>query len=455
MKAEGENNLKKNEEKKPVWAFNINTENEHVILASLWKSAAMRKRILGEVEEKDFNAPRHKILFAAIKKMEEENLVYNEDTLAQIIKLEEVGGYRYVEEILDAYDVNANIDWHIQKLKDDSLKNDLFNSEGQSFIEVLTSHTSGREEILSIANSILNKTGSEYGMKGVVSGDELIKEYMQDFESRDNFHFIGTGLKELDLKLTEGFAPSQVSIIAARPSVGKTVLMANIIGRLSKENKILVCEIETGNISLLDIMISLNTGIPLTTIVKHPDQLDDQQKRIIRKRIEMILQNPNLKFFDDPALTLSRLELELRSNKYNICFIDLFTRLGDIGTDHKNLSEALKRIKVIARLTNTHICLIHQIRRKNVKETNKRPSLEGLKDSGTFEEVGDLVIGLHREKLLNKTLEKDILEIIVMKQKRGESNFTVPFEFLGDNCEIGCYVKDWIEDIDASEDGWV
>jgi replicative DNA helicase len=457
VKAEGEDRemvKKKKEDNKPIWAFNVNTENEQIILASLWKSAAMRKRILGEVEEDDFNAPRHKIIFNAISQMEEEELVYNEDTLAQIIKLEEVGGYRYVEEILDAYDVNANIDWHVAKLKDDSLKNDLFNAEGQAFMEVLTSHNSGREEILSVTNSILNKTGTEYGMKGVVGGEELLNEYLEDFEGRDELHFVGTGLKELDERLTEGFAPAQVSVLSARPSVGKTVLMANIVGEMAKQKNVLVCEIETGNISLLDIMVSLKTGVPLTTIVKYPDQLEDDQKNVIRNRIKMILNNPQLKFFDDPALTLARLELELRSNNHDVCFIDLFTRLLDVGTDNKSISEALKRIKIIARLTNTHICLIHQIRRKSPREKEKRPSLDKLKDSGTFEEVADLVLGLHRERMLNKQLEKDVLEIIVMKQKRGESNFTVPYEFLGDNCEVGAYVEDWIEDVETGEDDW-
>lgn len=446
---------KGNDEAKSTWQFNINTENEQVILASLWQSAAMRKRILGSVGEKDFIAPRHKILFQAMKQMEEQELVFNEDTLAQLIDLQKAGGYEYLQEIIDAYDVNANIDWHIERLKNDALKYSLFQGEGQAMMEVLTSMNTGREEVLKLANGILNKTGTEYGIQGVMNGESLLEEYLEDFLNRNSSGFVGTGLKELDELLTEGFGKAQVSIIAARPSIGKTVLVANILMNLARKFKVLMCEIETGSISLLDIMVSLHTGIPLESIVKKPESICDKDKSIIRKRIELILRNQNLFFFDDANLTLDRLELELRCNGYDVCFIDLFTRLTDIPSDHKGISEALKRVKVIARLTGTHICLIHQLRRSAKSEKDKRPSLDKLKDSGTFEEVADLVLGLHREKHFNQTLEKDILEISIMKQKRGKSNVVVPYEFIAESCEVGKFVEDWVVERDGSaEDDW-
>lgn len=431
--------------------YETNIHNEQLILASLMKSKPMRNRILSQVQPVEFVGKRHREIFRTLLKMEQEGLDFNEDTFRQMAGDLNVGPPKYLRKLLQAFEKNANIDFHIEQLKTDRLKFVLFSGPVIELVEALSRKGSQRSELLRLSNLIIDEVRKKTEAERIQAGEEIGNMYIEDFGDRMLTSFVGTGMNELDDRLTDGFSPGTISVISGRPTMGKTVFMANVISHLMRTKKMLLCEIESGSITLIDMLISLHTGIAIERLVKYPHKLKDGDKKRVKHKVRQLLASPNLAFLDDPSLTLDRLEVELKNRRYDICFIDLFGRLKDVRPTVEGFTTKLYQVKRIARETETHLSLVHQMKRKRDQVKKERPTLEKLKDSGTWEEVGDLIFGIHREKYYNPQLRRDVAEVSVLKQKRGESNFMVPFMFDGSICEFGEFVKDYVFGRDLKE----
>lgn len=441
--------ISKGTEKNFFEFYETNTHNEQVILASLFKSKKMRERIFRNISEKDFVGKRHQLIFRFLLKIEQEGFEFEVDTLVEASGGANIGGKEYIRNLLTTYKKSSNIDFHIQQLKLDRLKFDLFQGPALKLYEAILSKDSSGENLLDASSRVLELVNKDTKTTSVCLGEKLGNEYLEEFEKRVNRPFVGTGLRELDLTLTEGFSPGTISVLAGRPSMGKTVFMVNIIAHLMHSKKILICEVESGTHTIMDMLVALYSGIPITKLIKFPHKLTDKENKRIKRKIRQLLRGETLHFLDDPTLTLDRLALELRTGKYDICCIDLFGRLADVIPTPDGYTKKLYQAKRVARTTNTHLLLIHQMRRVK-EEKQKRPTIDSLKDSGSWEEVGDLIFGVHREKMYRPQLQKDVVEIITLKQKRGESNTSVPFVFNGSICEFGDFVPDYVFGHDLS-----
>jgi len=430
--------------------FEINIHNEQLILASLIQSKKMRERILTQVEASEFIGTRHRNIFKVLLKMEKEQLDFNEDSFIQVAGESDVGGIKYLRKLLQAFEKNANVDYHIKQLKTDRLKFLLFSGPVKQLIEALTSKDVERRELLQLTNRINDEVLKKTEAERIHTGEETSRLYLEDFSDRMSTAFTGTGLPELDEKLTDGFRPGTISVISGRPQMGKTLFMINVVSHLMRKKKMLICEIEQGTMMLIDMLVALHTGINLSKLVKFPERLSENEQKRIKLKVRQLLSNENLSFHDDPELTLDRLEMELKNRRYDICFIDLFGRLADVQPTPEGFTKKLYQVKRIARMTETHLCLVHQIKRGREKDKKMRPTLEGLKDSGTWEEAGDLIIGLHREKYYAPKLTRDVAEVSILKQKRGVSNIVLPYLFDGSICEFGEYVRDYVHGRDLS-----
>lgn len=430
--------------------FDVNIQNEQIIIASLIKSLPMRKRILTTILPNDFIANIHLNLFNVIVKMNQDDLEFNIDTIIQVAGDIDIGNRKYLKEVLSHFDANANIDYHIDKLKSDKLKYRIYKGKATQLFETLISKNSTSKDISRIVSEMQDIINKDVKGDDIVSGKDISELYLTDFNKRMNNNFVGTGFKEIDDYLMDGFAPGNISVISGRPAMGKTIAMLNIISNLMHSKKMLICEIEMGTLTLVDMLASLFTGIDLDKLIKSPESLSDDERKRIESKVRKILKNKNLNFIDDPELSLDRIETELKYHKYDICFIDLFSRLSDVSPTPEGYTKKLYQAKRIARKTGTHLSLVHQIRRRGDKES-KRPTLDRLKDSGAWEEVGDLIFGFHREKMYHSQIKRDVIEFLILKQKRGESNVSIPFEFNGSNCEIGNFVTDYIQGRDIKE----
>jgi len=425
----------------------VNVENEQVILASLMKSGKLRKKYINQLEEKDFIANRHKIILRGLKLMYKRKYAYNEDTLNQLIFNEDFGGIKYLREIEELFEKNINLEFHINVLKEDKIKYKLLRNELKKLNQGILNPQ------VSLANlAVLAEKLKTVALKGAKEDlDQDFREiYINELKSRINKpNFKPTYLVNLDNFLTEGLAKKQLSVICGRPSMGKTTFVVNLVCSLILNgNKVLLCPLENTVTLLLDLMVANLTKIPSLDLIKNFKDLDKAQKIQVSNMIKKIFNSNNFFPCDQAFLTVDELYLLLSKKNYDVCILDAFENLKDVEIDNKSISNKLRDLQQIAKDTDTHILITAQIRRGLEKETIKRPTLEMLKNSGAYEEKADLIIGLHREKYFSPEIDDDILELIILKQRRGSANKIIKFRFEPVISKIDKFIDKDLEDDD-------
>lgn len=431
--------------KKEKEIIRFDVKNEQIILSQIAKSNAVRRRCCRELSEYHFQGKRHKLMFNIFRQFEVRNLDYNEDTFDTLSAGEDYGGIEYLRDIVELFEENTNIDFHLNKLKVDALKISLRKKEYIELTEALEDQYSDESKVLEILDRAKSKLRTLFTSTQVVTGKIAKKDYIDILKLRqEEGTFQPTYFEELDKFLTEGLARKKCSVLAGRPSMGKTTLVVNLVKKFIKDKKkVLVCSLEVGKISFLDSLISSLTKIDLNKIIKQTKNLTTEEKLKIQKKLNEVLDDENLHIIEDTSMTLTKLGTILENSNYDLCIIDLFDKLADVESDSKILSNKLKEGQNIAKTANIHLMFVNQIKRGVEKKKNKRPTLEDLKWSGAYEEIADLVMFLHREKYYNPNIEKDIIEIIIAKQRFGVRNKTVAYEFYGNIASIENHVEDF------------
>lgn len=463
---------------KKVKPISFNIQNEQVVIAGMIKSNENLKKIAKELKPYHFIGSKHRTIFNILKRMVDKNLEYDIDTFETLAKEdEEFGGIQYLIKIEKLFDENANLDYHVNILKTDSIKHHIKDRRLEKLIDSLEDPHSELTDINKQLQKIKQDINENFSDGNLLSGENLKVDYIKDYEQRKlESIFIPTGIEGLDKKLAEGMARKKCSIWSARPGMGKTTTMANIALNLirgvknsqgvfiSEPKKVILVPLETGYVSYIDIMVSILikekmeaeqdpasampsklVGLPLEKLVRYSNQITKKEDELIKWAIDEIMNNENLTVTDDPNLSLDKLEVILESGNYDVCIVDLWEKLSDIRIEAGLIAEKLNKTQAIAKEANTHMAIVHQIRRNNDKGKVKKPTLEQLKNSGAYEEIADLVIFMHRAKYYNPDLDEDVIEYIIGKQRRGEMNKSVFHNFEGNFGRIGSYRKNYTE----------
>jgi replicative DNA helicase len=426
---------------KKLMSFDVN--NEQVILASMIKSKVVRRQLSSELKEYYFVGSRHRIIFKTLCEMV--NLKnFNEDTFDVLAKGQDYGGFEYLRDVQKCFDVNDNIEIHAKKLIKDSVRVSIKKRVLPDLEDVLDDPAMEIDDLQGLFHRAENIIKNGFTDDMVMKGNDLKLKYTTELKDRSTGvkEVIGTGFPEIDDEITEGFQGGKVVTITARPSMGKTTFASNLIRYWTEDLKlnVLACPLETGSNNLMDYLVvqkmnKRKSKLNLNEILKYMKNVDLAKKHKINKAIDEIGLS-TLSVADSRKLTLSKLKVILQNGDYDICVVDLFSKLADVND--MNINEKLEEVQVIAQDTGVCMVIVSQLRRFGKGVLEKKPDLEQIKNSGLYEEISDLVIGLYREHYYNRDAE-DILEVIVMKQRNGKRNFSNTYEFLGDIATIGEY----------------
>jgi replicative DNA helicase len=463
---------------KKIKPISFNIQNEQVVIAGMIKTNEFLKKYAKELKPYHFIGSKHRTIFNILKRLVDKNLEFDFDTFETLAREdEEYGGIQYLIKIEKLFDENANIDYHVNILKTDSIKHHIKKRRLEKLIDSLEDPHSELVDINSQLQKIKEDINENFSDGNLLSGENLKVDYIKDYEQRKlETIFIPTGIEGLDKRLAEGMARKKCSIWSARPGMGKTTTMANIALNLirgvknsqgdiiSEPKKVILVPLETGYISYIDIMVSVlikermeseqdsasaipskMIGLPLENLIRYSDKITEEEDELVKWAIDEIMNNENLTVTDDPSLSLDKLEVILESGNYDVCIVDLWEKLSDIKIDAGKIAEKLNKTQAIAKAANTHIAIVHQIRRSSEKGKVKKPTMESLKNSGGYEEIADLIVLMHRAKYYNPDLDEDVIEYIIAKQRRGEMNKTVFHDFEGSFGRIGKYRRNYIE----------
>ncbi len=347
--------------------------------------------------------------------------------LANVGLLEEVGGIGYLTELANAVPTAANVGYYAQIIEEKAMLRKLIRAATQIASDGYTSTDDVGELISDAERRILELSGRRG--EGFIAIRDVLMEVFERVEHL--FHHKGgttgipSGFPDLD-KMTSGFQRSDLIIVAARPSVGKTAFALNIaqnVGVRARET-VAIFSLEMSAAQLVQRMICAEANVDAGRMRTGYLEGDDWEKLTMAIGS---LSEANIYIDDSPALTVADIRAKCRRLKkergLGMILIDYLQLIhGRKGSDNRQqeVSEISRTLKQIARELEVPVIALSQLSRGVEQRQDKRPMMSDLRESGSIEQDADIVAFLYRDDYYDKESEKkNIIEIIIAKQRNG------------------------------------
>ena len=407
-----------------------NLEAEQATLGALLLNWDAVSNVISLLDSQKFYSYQNRLIYEAMISLFRQNI--HGDTLALINeltktgKLEEAGGAAYIASLTDLVPTAANVEFYAKIVLDQSIRRELIKISQDlklnAFDETKESRSIIEEaEKLIFTLSDKNQTTKVYGMQEIIN--RTIKTIDEHYKNKSSFTGIPTGFGQLDT-MTSGFQNSELIILGARPSIGKTAMALSMMEHIAIDQKI-PCgffSLEMSYEMIGQRLLSQTARIPGHKIKSGMLRQDDFVKlqnaagRCFQAQL-YIVDVPNM-----PLLDLKAMARRLVVNQgVKIIFIDY---IGLISTDNPNaqvweqVSEISKSLKALARELGIPIVALCQVARD---AEGSEPTLAQLRGSGSIEQDADVVMFLHRDR--NKTADQtdpvQDAKLIVAKQRNG------------------------------------
>ena len=384
------------------------------------------------VNKEDFYQQQYGILFETMTEL------YNESKPVDIVTLQdrlreknvppEVSSLEFARDLIAAVPITTNVKEHAKIVKEKSMLRKLIkvNEEianlcylGNQKVEDIMEMTekkifqllqqTGSEEFVPIKTVVLNaldRIEAASRMKGSVTG-------------------IPTGFIDLDYK-TSGFQPSDLILIAARPSMGKTAFVLNIAQYMAFHNDVTVAvfSLEMSKEQLVNRLLSLESKVD-SQAIRTGNLSDDDWAKLIEGA--GTIGKSNLIIDDTPGISISELRSKCRKYKLEnnlgivmIDYLQLMTGSKKTDSRQQEISDISRSLKELARELNVPVVALSQLSRAVEQRPEHRPMLSDLRESGAIEQDADVVMFLYRDDYYNKDSDmKGIAEVIIAKQRNG------------------------------------
>jgi len=412
--------------------------------------------------ESDFYRKEHRLIFAAIRDLAEDTHPFDVITLSEKLgetgSLEDVGGLAYLGLMAKETPSAANIKAYAEIVRERSIMRQLiqvgngiagqaFQAEGRTSAELLDE---AERQVFQIAEQ---RAKGQQGFQNIKSVMVKVLEKIEELHTSDaSITGYATGFTDFD-EMTSGLQPSDLIIIAGRPSMGKTTFAMNIAENIAvavkKPTAIFSMEMPAEQLAMR-ILASLGR-IDLTN-VRSGSLADDEWPRIT-STIGILSEAP---LFIDDTPALSPIELRARARRLKreqgdlgLIVIDYLQLMQGSGKGNENrtaeISEISRSLKGLAKELNVPVIALSQLNRNLEQRPNKRPVMSDLRESGSIEQDADLIAFIYRDEVYNdESPDKGTAEIIIGKQRNGPIG-TVRLTFFGRYTKFDNFAPDVYE----------
>lgn len=386
---------------------------EQSILAGCILFDEMREDALLYAEPDDFYATGHRLIFRAISEMADAGRPVDAQLLASYLHskglLEKAGGGLYIAKLLDA-PVPSNTRAYVEQVRKHAQMRRIIQLCGKTIQTCQQSRVDDLEDVLNGFQASALSVGGRVPQTWITK-EQLTKESVgryQDLNEGGQHKSIPTGFPTLDRMTGGGFRGPKLVIIAARPRVGKTALMCNMIQHMCSKGVVCGCHsLEMDKAELDDRWISAGANVNSIRLSAEPGPDADEWKRIVRIADE---QSRWPLMIDDTPASINDLKRRIRQMVKagaRIVFIDQLS--GISGNRKKDAwernSEHVEELKFLKKELRIPIVLLAQLNRDLEKRQNKKPILSDLKNTGQLEEDADIVLMGHRPALYAKNAQ--------------------------------------------------
>ena len=380
----------------------------------------------------DFYQQQYGIVFEAMIELHDEGKAVDLITLQERLKEKdlppEISSMEFVRDLLSAVPTSANVKYYAEIVAEKSMLRKLIKTTE----EITNACYLGKEkmqDILEVTEKKIFDLAQNRGSEEFVPIRQVVLNAIEKIEkasrSQGSVTGIPTGFIDLDYKMS-GFQPSDLILVAARPSMGKTAFVLNIAQYMAFHNDVTaaIFSLEMSKEQLVNRLLALESKVDSQNI--RTGNLEDEEWA---KLIEgaNIIGKSNLIIDDKPGISISELRSKCRKYKMEhnlgVIFIDylqLMTGSGRSESRQQEISEISRSLKALARELNVPVVALSQLSRAVEQRPDHRPMLSDLRESGAIEQDADVVMFIYRDDYYNKDSEnKNIAEIIIAKQRNG------------------------------------
>ncbi|MBQ1947594.1 MAG: replicative DNA helicase [Clostridia bacterium] len=417
---------------------------EQAVLGAMILNREAQAIVFAALHASDFYQEAHKIIFEAMEGLFSQNKLIDLVTVCDALgaRLDSVGGASYLGGLADAFFTIENLREHVRIIQEKALLRRLI-SAGTSITELCYDETEETSEIVEAAQQKLfaavEGTESknfevmrEVLINSVNALDKLIK-------SGGKIIGVRSGFSGLDQAMA-GLQRSDLIIIAARPSMGKTAFALNIAQHVAvREKKVVaIFSLEMSSEQLVN-RILCSEAMVNSSHFRIGDLSSDEERRI--GSVLGDLAAAPLYIDDTPGNSVSQIRAKCRRLKMEkgldlvvIDYMQLMSGSADKKSESRQneISEISRSLKILAKEVDVPVIALSQLSRGPEMRADKRPMLSDLRESGSIEQDADVVMFLYRDAYYNKgTEQENIAECIIAKNRNGETK-TVPMVFRGE-----------------------
>lgn len=409
-----------------------NLEAEQSVVGGILLENEGLYRALEVLTPEDFYKPSHQKIFRSLISLSEKGEPADLVTLTQELKtqgvLEEVGGAAYLATLINSVPSASNVPYYAKIIREKSILRKLM-SVASEIISRGYSDSANLDDYLDRAEKSIFEVSNRRFKGGFSSVRDVVKSSFkvieQLYERKEHITGVPSGFEELD-KLTSGFQPSDLIIIAARPSMGKTSLVLNFVQYAAIHTKIPVAffSLEMSKEQLVMRMLTSLAKVDSSRL--RIGRLGDTDWPKLTKSAGQLSEAP---IFIDDASSLSVLEIRAKCRRLKaenqlgmvvVDYLQLMKSPAYSESREKEISEISRGLKALAKELNVPVIAISQLNRAVENRNDKRPQMADLRESGSLEQDADVIGLIFREEVYNKESEwKGTAEFIISKQRNG------------------------------------
>ena len=411
------------------------SEAEASLLGAILIDSDAIVKIADTLRPSDFFEKRHERIYEAMMQLYEHRDAIDVLTLANRLRgngyLDMIGGAAYLTELTNFVPTASHVEQYADIVAQKALRRRLI-AASQDMMQLGYDESKQLRELIEEAETRLFEVSEQHVKQSVISLEAILAE---SFDRLDDLHKdkqkirgVPTGYKDLDDTLA-GLQRSDLLILAARPSMGKTAFVLNLAHNVavSAKERVLIFSLEMSKEQLVDRLLSMESGVDAWAL--RTGNLTDTDFEKIGEAMGT-LSEAQLFIDDTPGITVSDMRTKARREAHNgplgliiVDYLQLMSgggRYGGEGNRVQEISEISRGLKGVARELNVPLIALSQLSRSVESRSPQIPQLADLRESGSIEQDADVVAFLYREDYYNPESDrKNIMDVLIKKHRNG------------------------------------
>ncbi len=412
-----------------------NLDAEASLLGAILIDSDAIVKIADSIVANDFYDQKHRDIYDAIRQLYEKHSPIDVLTLTDQLRgtgqLDSAGGAAYLTQLTNYVPTASHVEQYASIVSQKALRRRLIKAS-QEMVSLGYDEAKSLQEIIESAESTLFEVSEKHVKQDIVSLETILSE---SFDRLDELHKdkgkirgVPTGFKDLD-NILAGLQRSDLFILAARPSMGKTALALNLAHNVAVKagEPVLLFSLEMSKEQLVDRMLAMESGVDAWAL--RTGNLSDQDFEKIGQAMGT-LSEAQIYIDDTPGITVSDLRTKARREAHQhplgliiVDYLQLMSGGAKFGGDSnrvQEVSEISRGLKGIARELNVPLIALSQLSRSVESRTPQIPQLSDLRESGSIEQDADVVAFIYREDYYNQDSErKGITDLFIRKHRNG------------------------------------